>query len=117
MKTRVLVLGSRRLDCLIAETPLEQATGLEGHAFLHDWQGMYFPMFPARRAVFAMAGVPFPIDILFFRAGHLAKAISNVPPGHPGRWSFEPCSGVLEVRGGWTLDHGIKVGAPLLGSL
>jgi uncharacterized membrane protein (UPF0127 family) len=111
------VLGGNRLECLVSETVTEQAVGLQGVSFLHDQEGMYFPFYPPRFARFAMGSVSFPIDILFFRGGFLNKVVGLVRPGQLGDWTLANCSGVLEVRGGWTRDHGVELGAPLLGSL
>lgn len=112
----VLALGPTELLCIVVESPDQQAQGLQGRAYLLDSEGMYFPMALPGLAEFVMGGVTFPIDIIFFRAGRVAKIVGNIPPGHQGRWSLTDCSGVLEVRGGWARDHVLQLGTPLIAS-
>jgi uncharacterized protein len=95
----------------VVETPREYQVGLEETRGLSDAEGMYFPYDPPRTASFHMGKVTFPIDIIFLRGQTIAKIVSNIQPGTPGRWGLPHCSGVLEVRGGWCAAHGVRVGS------
>jgi uncharacterized membrane protein (UPF0127 family) len=107
---RMLRVGSSVLDCIVNETADDYLTGLQKHRGLTDHQGMFFP-YDDKTVTFHMGTVSFPIDILFFdRNMSVAKIVVNAQPGTTARWTFENCSGVLEVRGGWCVTHGVIVG-------
>jgi uncharacterized membrane protein (UPF0127 family) len=112
MMRAILQLAGRTLWCDVPTLPRETAVGLAEHAGLSDSEGMYFAE-PSGRALMWMGAVRFPIDIIFFRAGNVCRIAENLQPRDPTLLTEERCSGVLEVRGGWSRDHGLAIGAPL----
>jgi len=111
-----LIVGGHKLACIVPDNYL---VGLQGYTGLTDEQGMYFPYGgpPGMTVGAHMGSVVFPIDILFLRNGVVAMIVANVRPGNPGIWTFDGCTGVLEVRGGWCADHGVGIGTRLEGPL
>jgi hypothetical protein len=59
-----------------------------------------------------MGSVGFPIDIVFFDGGGVARKIVTASPGAPGMWSYSDCSAVLETPGGFCRSVGFRTGAP-----
>lgn len=107
----VAQLGGERVVCEVASTPTEKSVGLQRHAGLDDGEGMFFPFRP-QHVQFHMGMVRFPIDIVFCSQGRVAHIVPNVQPGTRGRWGAR-CDGVIEVRGGWCAENGVKVGSPV----
>lgn len=124
MRTARALLGGHWLSVWVAETLEEQQRGLQGFPPLRGSEGMYFPREPPGPMRISMMSVAFPIDVLFFRRGRLAKIIRNLEPGDRNVWTYGDwhrgeCSGVLELRGGWVRDRGLDVvlESPLLVSV
>jgi len=64
-----------------------------------------------RHETFWMAGVQFPLDIVFIRAdGTIGKIVHNLQPGDLRHWSYPRTAAVVEVAGGFCRAHGIKEG-------
>jgi hypothetical protein len=57
------------LDVEVPETDAEKAVGLSGRAALLPGWGMAFPFAPARLLAMTMAGVYFPLDMIFVDEG------------------------------------------------
>jgi len=112
MRRVAVDLGGRAIVlCDVASTPAEQAAGLQIRNRLSPGEGMLFPFEPARATMFHMAGVSYPIDILFLGADQrIAKMITNAQPGTGERWQHAPCIGVVEVPGGYSERIGLRLG-------
>ena len=105
-------LGGKDFVCEVAGTPTEKSVGLQHHSSLGDDEGMYFPFTPPQRVMFHMGTVGFPIDIVFCKKGRVVRIVANVQPGSRERWDAR-CDSVLELRGGWCAEHGVRVGSPV----
>jgi uncharacterized membrane protein (UPF0127 family) len=66
-----------------------------------------------------MGEVSFPIDVIFFRRGCVAKIVRSLLPGDKGVYTSprNECSGVLEVAGGWVSRYGVRFDVPLFVAL
>jgi len=111
-KTRVSVrIGSGKLYCEVANSPVESTIGLQKHALLKDGQGMLFPFTPPRYTEFHMGKVAFPIDIVFIGADRkVAKIVANIQPGTKGHWGCNNTAFVVEAKGGWAANHSVTEG-------
>lgn len=107
---RVLVGGRLELTCLVPETEAEYRKGLEITAGLLDTEGMLFRYGPEARDVFLhMAGVTFPLDVVFVKEGAVTGICHDVQPATRGRmYSFAQMA--LELPGGWCRRHYVDVG-------
>ena len=109
----------------LAETAVDHARGLGGHAPLGMTDGMIFVFQAPGFYAFWMKGMAFNLDIMWIegtaenlRVVHLASDVPAYPtetpdgrlptysPSRPGRY-------VLEVNAGFAGKHGITVGAPV----
>lgn len=102
------------LTVRVADSPSERARGLSGVAYLGDTEGMLF-IFPDDGIYgFWMKDMGIAIDMLWLdTAGyvvHIEHAVA--PESFPATFtSPTPARYVLEVRSGFALEHGIKVGS------
>lgn len=112
--------GKAVVLCDVAETPTEQARGLQGRPVLFAGEGLLFPFDPARATLFHIAAVSYPIDIIFVGVDRrIAKIVHKAQPGTPDRWFHTPTAAVVEVPGGYSERIGLKLGDyvwfPMLG--
>lgn len=100
--------GPFTLRCLVPETAVEQGRGLEalnGRGLMDD-EAM---LFLGAEAIH-MAGVRFPIDIVFVRDNAIVAIAEDVQPGSTIRWAADN-DYVLEVRGGWCRERAVVPGS------
>ncbi|WP_242137721.1 DUF192 domain-containing protein [Sphingomonas sp. CARO-RG-8B-R24-01] len=108
--------GRHRFLVEPAVTAEEQRRGLMFRTDLAADGGMLFapypPNGPPREASFWMKDTPTPLDIIFVRADHtIARIAENAAPqSEVPVSSGEPVAAVLEIRGGRSLDLGIREG-------
>ena len=103
--------GVTRLACEIAADEQSQVVGLQKYAGLPDGYAMCFPYYPPREVSYHMAGVVFPIDIMFIGSdSRVTKIVSNVEPGTRGSWGMSHVSAVVEANGGFCEKNNIKIG-------
>jgi len=98
------------LDVEIAETDAEKAIGLSGRAALLPGWGMAFPFAPARLVGMTMAGVYFPLDMIFVDEGARVVWIEEATPYAEPRAPLWPVALVVEAPGGWARAVGLAVG-------
>lgn len=111
---RRVQLGRWGLSCWVATTADEHRLGLQlFDDNLAEHRALYLPYVPPQHVTIVMGMVSFPIDIVFLRDGRVARIVRSVPPLHSGQWSLSDCSGVLELRGGWSHRHYLQLGTPL----
>ena len=93
------------------ETPRERTIGLQGFRKLGPDEAALFSFDPPERVTFWMAGVAFPIDILFVDGrGRIVKAQRNCRPGSRETWpSGAPVRWVIETAAGSGLQAGDRV--------
>lgn len=96
----------------IARSSMEQAKGLMFRTELADDAGMIFPFAEPKVASFWMKNTVIPLDIIFIRENGTIESIAEntVPYSTEPVSAGEPVVSVLELRGGLTLELGIKAG-------
>lgn len=99
-----------------AQTEDEQRRGLMFRTDIPQDGGMLFSPYPInappQEASFWMRDTPTPLDIVFVRPDHtIARIAENtIPQSETPVRSGEPVNAVLEIRGGRSLELGIKQG-------
>lgn len=101
----------------VANTPSQQAHGLMYRHRLSANQGMLFLVHPPRKARLWMKNMDIPLDMIFLRRSMVIAIASEVPP-----CQSKPCpvygpdalvDQVIELRGGRSLELGIRVGSKI----
>ncbi len=98
-----------RIAIEIVESEEDQARGLMGRTSLPARGGMLFPYAEEDMRNFWMKNTPLPLDLIFIRAD---SSIENIvkrtrPYSEDQILSTGPAKAVLEVRAGFTDQHGI----------
>ena len=109
-----VTVGDRIFNCRVARTLSEQSRGLQGSDPLGPDDGMLFHFGHPRNATFHMAGVTFPIDIMFVEGGRVARVVRNASPGSKERWSYPRAEAVIEVAAGQAPSPGTRIAAASL---
>ncbi|MDB5698523.1 MAG: hypothetical protein JWN69_1327 [Alphaproteobacteria bacterium] len=104
--------SAHRFSVEIARSPDEQSRGLMFRERLGDNEGMIFPFEPPTPATFWMKNTVIALDMLFIRPdGTIARiAVNTVPYSLDPVAAGEPVAAVLELRGGRSVELGIKAG-------
>lgn len=110
---------AQTISLAVMETPEEQARGLGGCTRIPKSSGMYFPMKPAREAIFWMKDMIIPIDIVWIKDGKVVgieRDVPNEPLDTPDSQLTTYASpgevdAVLEVGSGKAEEYGITEGA------
>jgi uncharacterized protein len=113
-ETAEIKVGGAKFKIEIAKSSLEQARGLSGRESLAEDAGMLFIFNGNSIRSFWMAGMQFPLDIIWI-SGHRVVGISeNLPPASAGNVQIynspEPVDRVLEINAGLADRLGIKPG-------
>lgn len=112
-------IGSSMVFAEIADTPEARGVGLGERVSLPEDRGMLFIFQESGRYGFWMAGMHFPIDIIWISEEKKIVGITDAaPPPSPSTAEkdlpvyFPPRAVryVLEVNAGWANAHGIQVG-------
>jgi hypothetical protein len=105
------------IELEVAETAIQQATGLMFRESLPDNRGMLFSFERPRITNFWMKNVTIPLDMIFLRDGEVMAIFSSVPPCPRSYGEDCPVYGsniaidqVIELRGGRAKELGLKVG-------
>lgn len=107
-----IAVNNIELECDVAATPHQQASGLQAYGSLLENRGLWFPFLNKRSASFHMGEVKFPIDIIFIDDSKINKIVANVRPNQMGSWA-SICTDVIEVNGGWCEKNNIGVGGSI----
>jgi len=119
VSTKTVKVGEISLSVEVANTPQARAQGLSGRTDIVGDSGMVFVFDPADKTPnFWMKGMLIPIDIIWIKNGTIVKIDKNVQPPAPDTADsalplYSPrqaIDNVLEVRGGYSDENGIKVG-------
>lgn len=105
-KVEISVAGNNFL-VEIADTPQERARGLSGRESLAENEGMLFVFDEPEKYVFVMAGMQFPIDIIWINGNEVVGFEKNVQPApskSSGSYPSPVVDKVLEVSAG-TVDR------------
>lgn len=113
--TAQAMIANKTIQLEVAKTPEQQAMGLMYRSSLPEDRGMLFPIRPARPVQFWMKNCRMSLDIIFLFQGVVKEIAPNVPP-----CLADPCpvygpnnkliDQVIELRGGWAQEYGLKVG-------
>jgi hypothetical protein len=99
----------------VADTPQQQAWGLQMRPRLPALRGMWFPNAMPSPLRFWMHGTPEPLDIIFLRQGRVIAIAAAIPCMRlpcPTYGPDEPADGVVELAAGEAKRLGIQVGRP-----
>ena len=111
---RVCFASGSCVKAEVADTPEERAYGLMNRTFLADGYGMVF-VYPAEDYLaFWMKNTLIPLDVIWIdskmRVVHIAHATPCTADPCPIYRPDAAAMYVLEVRGGYTLDHSVSEG-------
>ncbi|HEX5008876.1 MAG TPA: DUF192 domain-containing protein [Planctomycetota bacterium] len=108
----VLQVAGRPVHVELALDDAAREHGLMHRTALADDAGMLF-IFPDEQVrTFWMKNTLIPLDITFLTTNGTLINVGHGTPGVevPGVWSDAPARMVLELRAGWSADHGFKPG-------
>jgi len=112
--TRLFVVNSGTITAEIADTPEKKELGLGERDELAPRHGMYFPFPAARKWVFWMKGMRFPIDVIWIREGVVVDVTYDARPPEGGPiQQFSPsedADAVLEINAGEARELNVKKG-------
>lgn len=118
MEQRLITIGRQQLVADIADSEEDKVLGFQRYDAIEPNQAMFFPYHRPVPAGYHMAGVKFPIDILFLRAEggdsyKIVRIVHNVQPGDADSYHCDNVSGVLEVSGGFCRKNRIDIYDPV----
>jgi len=104
--------NSPTLDVELALTNAHRAHGLMFRPSLGELEGMLFTFDEESVQGFWMQNTCLALDMMFIdEDGYIVGVLEQVPPWNTQRRAVRCASThVLEVRAGWTRDHGVKPG-------
>lgn len=109
-----IAVGGVKFKIEIADSSLEQARGLSGRESLAEDAGMLFVFGGKSIRSFWMAGMHFPLDIVWISGNRVVGISENLPPATAGNVQIynspEPVDRVLEINAGLADKLGISVG-------
>lgn len=107
--------GTLTFEATEASTPTERAKGLKYVTNLPEFQGMVFWFAPPSYPVFWMQDTLISLDMIFFdKGGNIVQIEPNCTPLSEKQIPAKhPVIGVLEIGGGLTQKHHIRVGDKL----
>lgn len=111
---RIFQVGGNQFSVEIADTVIAQARGLSGRDSLPENQGMLFLFSGSANRNFWMAGMKFPLDIIWINGDKIIGISENLPPATVVNAviysSPAPADKVLEVNAGLAEKLNIKIG-------
>lgn len=118
MEQRLITIGRQQLVADVADSEQDKILGFQRYDAIEPNQAMFFPYHKPVPAGYHMAGVKFPIDILFLRAESgdsykIVRIVHNVQPGDADSYHCDNVSGVLEVSGGFCRKNRIDIYDPV----
>lgn len=101
-----------------ADTPEKRRQGLSGRDSLATDSGMLFIFEKSGKYSFWMKGMKFALDFIWIKDKKVVDILKSIPPLQSGQKDetlpiYQPkveVDSVLEVNGGFTDSHGIKIG-------
>jgi uncharacterized membrane protein (UPF0127 family) len=104
--------GGAAVDAEVASTQAEEDRGLMYRTSMPEDHGMLFDLGASEVVEFWMRNTCIPLDMIFADQQGLVVGIveAATPLDDTPRGVGRPSMYVLEVNGGWTSKHGVKVG-------
>ncbi len=104
-------IGTATFNVEVAESAAQKAKGLSGRATLAADRGMVF-LFPSpAKTGFWMAGMQFPIDIIWIRNQQVIGIASSLPTSTLNiYYPPEAVDTVLEINSGLAMQYNIRTG-------
>jgi len=104
--------GAPTLDVELALTDAHRGHGLMFRPHLGELEGMLFTFEGESVHTFWMQNTCLALDMMFIdEDGYVVGVLEQVPPWNTARRAVRCASThVLEVRAGWTRDHGVRPG-------
>lgn len=104
--------GAPRIDVELALNPAHRAHGLMYRKALGSEEGMLFSWHREEPRSFWMRNTCLPLDMLFLDgSGTVLGILEQVPPMNDTSRTIPcPAMHVLEVRAGWSREHGVAPG-------
>ncbi len=101
-----------KIKVVVADTPEKRDAGLMNVTHLREDNGMLFVFEKTQPLSFWMANTPLPLDIIFIDKDHKIVRIyhSTTPYSKNELNSGSPARYVVEVNGGFCIDHDITEG-------
>lgn len=108
--------GSPTLEVELALTDAHRQHGLMFRPHLGELEGMLFSFEEESVHAFWMQNTCLALDMMFIdEKGYIVGVLEQVPPWNTARRAVRcPSTHVLEVRAGWTRDHGVKPGQKVI---
>ena len=110
----ILEINNHNLEIEIADNAISRARGLAGRLGLPENNGMLFIFDSLAVRSFWMAGMKFPLDIIWINGDKVAGFAENVQPAELSNVQIynspEPVDKVLEINAGLVKKLGIKIG-------
>ena len=110
----ILRIGENKFSVEIVDTVIAQALGLSGRPSLPENQGMLFVFDGLAIRNFWMAGMRFPLDLIWIKEDVVVGFSENLPPATGSSTQIynspEPADKVLEINAGLVKKLGIKIG-------
>jgi len=104
-------IGSAATHPLVADTPVEQSQGLQGHSGSDIERGMLFVWDDEGIRHFVIKAVDRPLELIYLDAdGTVLEVGSLAPRGSEEFTSAHPARYVLEIEAGWAEENGVKPG-------
>ncbi len=110
-------VGEAQFRVLVADTAAHDSTGWRGHTTMGSYDGMLFYFASREQHPVSMAGLSFPLDIIWIDHGVVVDIAKNVPPEPNQKDNTSnpylarlPSTLVLEVGGGKIDQFGIGIG-------
>ena len=111
-----LTLGIHRIQAEVAQTPVQQATGMMFRRTLGANEGMLFVNQEAGQRCFFMRNTLLPLSIAFIADdGSIVNLADMAPRSEQSHCSAQPVRYALEMNQGWFKKRGFKPGDKLRG--
>lgn len=109
-----VTVGQTGVKAEVVRSPGKIYLGLGYRQELPEGRGMLFLMPRMEPQNFCMRGMKFPLDIIWITEGKIVGLEKNIKPQFTGTLcSPRPVQFVLEVPGGFSDRHGLRVGDPV----
>lgn len=113
-------IKDQTLTVEIADTVAERAQGLSGRSPLSEGHAMLFVFPEPVQGTFWMNQMNFPLDVIWILDNKIVDLDKNIPPPAQTNnipqtiYPDSPYTHVIEIGGGWSDQHQINIGDPVV---